>query len=59
MKATVTQAFNAYDNSKYSVNFVVIGKVHPATQHSLLQKVIQVVAFAQKETHVQRIVKPS
>jgi hypothetical protein len=59
MKATVTQAFNAYDNTKDTMDLVVVRKVDPATKDCLLQKVVQVVALAQKETHVQRIVEPS
>jgi hypothetical protein len=48
MEKAMTSTLNANNNAEQSVDLVIVTEIYEAPQNSLLQVVVQVVAFAQK-----------
>ncbi len=59
MKERMTRTLNRNHNTEQIMNFMVIRKIDPTSQHRLLQIVVQVICLAQKQYHIQGVIKPS
>jgi len=58
MKKGVNRALKAHNDTKQGMNVVVIRKVDPTSQCSMLQEVVQVVSLGHEQKYVEWVIEP-